>query len=338
MSYQDPPIYAYDDEDLADIRHFSNQVPIVGPPGTTKIPVNPPTNREKDFAVQQAIRQKEPKDQYQKIDWLGSSYSGADIKVVVHMYTSPEELNNLNSDLDQDKDKIIEDLAARRISQTEYEQMYGTILQLEKDRIAPDTETKNQFEGSNTLVLATLQTLSVQSHREKFPVRGLGTSYVKAYTRGPRTIAGSMIFTTFNEHALTQLIRAMEAGKYYGESLLDTEISSLIPDQIPPIDCTIVFANEYGSVSRMGIYGLEFVNDGTTFSIEDLLTEGVMQFVARDIDIMTAVGSRKLSEMEKGLYNQAGQPVTASSLFISNRDQYQSYLDKVGIQRKYKGR
>jgi len=151
------------------------------------------------------------------------------------------------------------------------------------------------------------------------------------------TIAGSMIFTTFSEHALAVLLRSMDHAKYYGETILDTELSSLIPDQLPPIDCTIVFANEYGSVSRMGIYGLEFVNDGITFSIEDLLSESVMQFVARDIDIMTAVGRRKLSQLDKG-YMLNKQEVSGSSLLISGRDQYLAYLNKVGIQRKYRGR
>lgn len=202
-------------------------------------------------------------------------------------------------------------------------------------------DVKELAENSiQTLVLATLQTLSVQTHREKFAVRALGKSYVDGYTRGPRTIAGSMIFTTFNEHALSSLIRGMEKSGYYGESLLDTNLKTLIPDQLPPIDITIVFANEYGHFSRMGIYGLEFMNDGMTFSVEDLMTEGVMNFVARDIDIMTAMGKVRLSRIGRGLYDSPDDkiPLTGSQLLVSGKEQYDTYLKELGIRRSFRGR
>jgi len=200
-----------------------------------------------------------------------------------------------------------------------------------------------EFQGSSTEVLASLQTLSVQTHREKFGVRALGRSYVKGYTRGPRTIAGSMIFTVFNEHALGRLIRAIGNPAFVGESKLDTNTSSLIPDQLPPIDISIIFANEYGSVSRMSIYGVEFVNDGHTISIEDLMTEEVMNFVARDIDIMTSVGRRKLSQLEQGLWTSddgqslEGTTLLKRTLFGGNYD-YNQYLVRLGVRSSIRSR
>ena len=129
-----------------------------------------------------------------------------------------------------------------------------------QDNIARESAVASQAES--TITLGSLQTLSVQTHREKFAVRALGHSYVKGYTRGPRTIAGSMIFTLFDEHPLKKLMFAMCSSEGIWN---DPEISTLIPDQLPPIDLTIVFANEYGALSRMTIYGVEFVNDGATF-------------------------------------------------------------------------
>ena len=128
-----------------------------------------------------------------------------------------------------------------------------------------------------------------------------------------------------------------------GESKLDTNLSTLIPDQLPPIDLTIVFANEYGSISRMGIYGVEFVNSGMVMSIEDLLTEETVNFVARDIDIMTSVGRRKLSQMEKGLWTtEEGRPLEGTELLrktlFASEGKYQEYLVNLGVRRSLRGR
>lgn len=190
-------------------------------------------------------------------------------------------------------------------------------------------------EGSTTCVLENLQTLSVQTYREKNAVRSLGKSYVSGYVRGPRTIGGSMIFTMIQEHPLTKLIKAMDSASLYGETQYDLNLSSLISDQMPPIDLTIVFANEYGSISRMGIYGVEFMTDGLTLSSEDMLTEVVCQFVARDIDVPTVIGMRRL--IGHGMMDFAsGQ--SASSLAIGSRSEYNEFLNKIGMRSVFKGR
>jgi hypothetical protein len=44
--------------------------------------------------------------------------------------------------------------------------------------------------------------------------------------------------------------------------------------------------NEYGAVSRLVLYGVELVNEGQTMSIDDLITENVVNFVARHIEPM----------------------------------------------------
>jgi hypothetical protein len=197
-----------------------------------------------------------------------------------------------------------------------------------------DTLTKLQKvsgQAEDTLTLGNLQTISVQTYRDKTPVRSLGTSYVKEYTRGGRTIAGSMIFTLFNEHALAQLIRSLANSDTYKE--MDSDISTLIADQLPPIDLTIAFVNEYGSASQMGIYGVEFMSDGMTLSIEDIISEEVLQFVARDIDVMTTRGNVKLSQYQSGMFYRDTTDSSASSLLFTSKDAYTEYLAKLGIRR-----
>jgi hypothetical protein len=134
----------------------------------------------------------------------------------------------------------------------------------------------------STKVLAELQTLSVSTFREKTAVRACGTVGVKGYTRGTRTVAGSMIFTVFDRNVLFDLL---ETTAYDA----DDQFRASIKDQLPPLDITISFANEYGALSRMGLYGVEFVSEGQTMSIEDIILEDVCQFVARDVDPLTPV-------------------------------------------------
>ena len=173
-----------------------------------------------------------------------------------------------------------------------------------------------------TKVLAELQTISISSYREKVAARSLGTTQVKGYTRGPRTVAGSMIFTVFDRNVLFGLLDA-DASDFSA----DDQFSAAILDQLPPMDISISFANEYGSLSRMTLYGVEFVSEGHTMSIEDLLLEDVVQYVARDVDPMTPVldpDGRQYSEILRK-YNQSlsylkkpfGRDLTATDLLGS---------------------
>jgi hypothetical protein len=348
------------------------------------------------------------------INWLGSSYSGADIKVVAHLYEE-FDYKTLIADLQAQKqipDNIAEALnryingglqrfksrvdSIRQVSlgfeptwdemrkiwesaggitqkssvvkghMLDYLFKFGTaqyllgylqtLMTRDKEQqlalsksLANRIDTLQQLQenASSTEVLASLQTISIQTHREKTAVRALGKSYAKGYTKGPRTIAGSMIFTVFNEHAFARLLKAMGKPGLAGEGALDTDVSTLIPDQLPPIDLTIVFANEYGSFSRMSIYGVEFVNDGKTMSIEDLMSEEVINFVARDVDIMTSIGVLKLSQAERGVWTvENGRDIEGSQLLreytgsyiVAGKTTYQEYLKRLGVRRKYVGR
>jgi hypothetical protein len=65
--------------------------------------------------------------------------------------------------------------------------------------------------------------------------------------------------------------------------------NAVLIDQIPPFDITILFANETGSMSKLVIYGVELVQEGQTMSVEDLVTESVVNFVARHFEPMESL-------------------------------------------------
>lgn len=131
------------------------------------------------------------------------------------------------------------------------------------------------------IVMGNIHTLDYSTFREKEPIRTLGRSYPKGFTRGSRTIAGTMIFVVFDQNPLYELIKEVR-----DDASTSDRYTSPIADQLPPVDVTLWFSNEYGHKSLIRLYGLEFVQEGETHSVKDIYTEGVFQYKARDIDTM----------------------------------------------------
>ena len=132
------------------------------------------------------------------------------------------------------------------------------------------TETKKELK-EKVYTLGSLQTLSVSTHQDKKPVRVIGSVNALDYVMGQRTIAGSLVFAVFDQHFATEMFKDLEEA---------TGKTFFLPDELPALDITITFANEYGRQSRMAIYGVRIINEGQVMSINDLYTENTYQFVA----------------------------------------------------------
>lgn len=129
--------------------------------------------------------------------------------------------------------------------------------------------------SGEVLTMGDVQTLSYSIHRENTPVRFLGHAGPVGFVKGSRTIAGSIIFTVFNEYTFYRL-------ECMRDRMANTGHFGLA-DQLPPFDITISFSNEYGNQSVMRILGVTIVDEGGTMSIDDLLTEQTMTYIARGI-------------------------------------------------------
>lgn len=130
-----------------------------------------------------------------------------------------------------------------------------------------------------TITLGSLQTLSYSIHMDRKPVRSIGNINAKDYVMGPRTIAGTLVFTVFNKHFskdITNFIKE-ETGLNY----------NLLADELPPFNVVISLGNEYGAKSRLAIYGIRLINEGQVMSINDIYTENTYQYVAVDLDYLT---------------------------------------------------
>ena len=124
------------------------------------------------------------------------------------------------------------------------------------------------------LEIGELQTISYSIHRENVPVRVLGRVGPRGFVKGPRTIAGSLIFTQFDKYFFYKLSSFQEH--------LKSNLYAL-SDMLPPFDVTISFANESGSFSKLKIYGITIVDEGSTMSVDDLITEQTFTYMARGI-------------------------------------------------------
>lgn len=131
------------------------------------------------------------------------------------------------------------------------------------------------FPQSKPILLGSINTISHSVYREKKPVPLLGKINTGGYTRGMRSIAGTMVFTLVNQHLIEDLKEQIPYLESHGK---------LKADELPFFDIMIVCANEYGAASQLYIYGAEFYEDGQIISVNDIYIQNTFSFVARDID------------------------------------------------------
>lgn len=174
------------------------------------------------------------------------------------------------------------------------------------------TRSYNSFSGVDIKatfggkVIGELQGVSYSVTREKAPIYTMGSADPRSFSRGKRGIAGTVIFTVFDRNALLEVFKKMEdrSGWFFAHDSdvqkhtseeekgsqvwqdVNTDNSWQPPwyhDQIPPFDIVLTAANEYGQVAQMSIRSVEILNEGSGMSIDDIVTEQTMTFVAREI-------------------------------------------------------
>lgn len=160
-------------------------------------------------------------------------------------------------------------------------------------------------ETRNFCPMREIQTLSVTSARSVHPVRRLGESHVVEYTRGARTIAGTMVCVSGDADPFARLNM-----KSIREKRSD---SPFFTDELPMFSILIIASDEYGHVSHAGLTDITITNFGQTFSESDMYLENTYTYVARyyhpllpDPDLLnryavTSPGTNKLSRNFLGI-------------------------------------
>lgn len=139
-----------------------------------------------------------------------------------------------------------------------------------------------------------LHTISYSMHRENTPVRFLGRVNPAGFVKGPRTIAGSLIFTSFSSYAFNRI-----------KKMQDALAKNVFPvaDMLPPFDVIITMTNEYGYRSKMAILGVTIIDEGGTMSIDDLQMEETYTYIARGIHPMQEIRTMSKRFMEQPVQN-----------------------------------
>ncbi|MDD3412436.1 MAG: hypothetical protein PHY47_00385 [Lachnospiraceae bacterium] len=176
-------------------------------------------------------------------------------------------------------------------------------------------KTFNSFSGIDiTAVFAgdpigSLQAISYSINREKAAIYTMGRATPRAFSRGKRMIAGSLVFILFDQNPV---INHFSKARFLGDvgedvyqtgtsnrssmngSAADVQLQSgdfekqvlmkpTYVDQIPPFDVVLSAANEYGERASMRIVGVELMNENSGFSIDDIVVEQQYTYIALDI-------------------------------------------------------
>lgn len=166
--------------------------------------------------------------------------------------------------------------------------------------------------------LESLNTISFSVHEQKGVARALGYKGAKGFSRGVRTIAGSLILTVIEDNPFAEFYRVWGdllnpmgwsadrehtgVGSYQ-EGSLQQQYSNMLPTLLPPMDILLIFSSESESqfrpnregtgVKRVAILtdslieGLEFIDYGQVTSIHDTVTEINLSWMARNLMPLT---------------------------------------------------
>lgn len=174
------------------------------------------------------------------------------------------------------------------------------------------------------------QAMAHAIQREKVPTYVLGSPDPRAFSRGKRGIAGTIVNLVLGEDPLYGdalanlefLARADEllfnvtdpndatnsqVVDIVNGDPLDVEASftpdnlignyQVLPawylDQLPPVDAVLVAANEYGNAATSRVIGIEFLNTSSGFSVDDSNIEQQSTYVCIGI-----VGWKKIADVD----------------------------------------
>jgi hypothetical protein len=155
---------------------------------------------------------------------------------------------------------------------------YGFFSEVNKNQI-------DEIKKFETIKIDSLATLSLSIHESKSPVRRLGHMAPSGYTRAIRTIAGSMILTIIgSDHPLKNLSEQDPKSVVYFSN--DSNNSFNIVTKMSPFNLMLMYKSEIPNTpgSKMVIRGIDFINEGIVTSVNDLISEVVLQFVALDVE------------------------------------------------------
>jgi hypothetical protein len=212
------------------------------------------------------------------------------------------------------------------------------------------TRAFNSFSGADIKAVfgnkevGNLMAVSYAIQREKAPIYVLGEANPRAFSRGKRGIAGSLIFIQFDTHAILEQFDGDKAGtlgmfikkkhevdpsdlreqtgpaQRTGEMLSNngddpTQMGELAKafyaDQLPPFDVTVAALNELGVAANCVIHNVELMNEGWGMGIEDRQADMQTTYLARAVTRWRTQGTPNITK--EGGNVIVGQPTAGGA-------------------------
>lgn len=143
--------------------------------------------------------------------------------------------------------------------------------------------------------LGSVISISYSVYRNKKAVHSLGHKVISGFASGPRYVAGTIIKTMFLEDDLILGLQKLreeltKSGQYTDElAILNMAAtpqshSNLMLDDILSCDIVVLYMSEYQeNMIKEVIAGATFINNGQVMSVNDMITETTISYIAQDV-------------------------------------------------------
>lgn len=168
------------------------------------------------------------------------------------------------------------------------------------------------------LHMASALTISYSVYRKKAPVYNLGQPILSGFSVGHKYVAGSLVTVAFDIDEISDFINRMvryrqskfntyvddpdttnnkiDRNKPVGSSFeVNLEgrtrgtyknVHTIMRDDLTEFNMHVIMEDEiYGPdrARKLIVYGCQFINNGQVMSIDDIVTENTLSFIARDV-------------------------------------------------------
>lgn len=170
-------------------------------------------------------------------------------------------------------------------------------------------ELADEGTSKPAIYLGNVTTVSFSVYREKTPVFVCGTHLVDGFAVGKKYVAGSLVTIMTNQDSMLNFMDFLSAefeNNPYKDLRSIKDTHTFMRDDLIPFNIHLIFTTELADeAQRVIIYGATFINNGQAMSINDLITETTVSYVARDIRELHNLDSPTSLICTKPAFNKA---------------------------------
>lgn len=172
---------------------------------------------------------------------------------------------------------------------------------------------------TNLVHMGSIISLSYSVYRNKKPVFNIGSHTVDGFSVGEKYVAGSIIKTMFVDDdfagAINKIKQNISNESRYNLNLNNVisprQFATIMADDILECNIIVLYCSEYeNKVVKEVIKGATFINNGQVMSINDIITETTISYIAKD------VVPHHYTDSEMGTLTVSEYTKKASDLFL----------------------